>query len=74
MNLTALHLFTKFTKFLFIILSLPECMRFLVLCVPKYCRTEAGFFMDIEKYNLDTCARCYNYMPQWAFVNKYSSP
>uniref|UniRef100_T1KR86 G-protein coupled receptors family 2 profile 2 domain-containing protein n=1 Tax=Tetranychus urticae TaxID=32264 RepID=T1KR86_TETUR len=35
-----------------------------------YCRTEIGSYLPLELYKLDTCARCYNYMPAWAFSYK----
>ena len=33
----------------------------------KFCRTESGYRMPLDWYVLDTCARCYNYMPATAF-------
>ncbi|GBM26650.1 hypothetical protein AVEN_15456-1 [Araneus ventricosus] len=36
--------------------------------VPK-CRTERGFGLTFEDYKLDTCARCYVYLPSFAFVS-----
>ncbi|XP_055943140.1 calcitonin gene-related peptide type 1 receptor-like isoform X2 [Argiope bruennichi] len=36
--------------------------------VPK-CRTERGFGLNFEDYKLDTCARCYVYLPSFAFVS-----
>ncbi|XP_022240470.1 calcitonin gene-related peptide type 1 receptor-like isoform X1 [Limulus polyphemus] len=38
---------------------------------PLYCRTERslGAYLSLARYHDDTCARCYHYMPRWAFVN-----
>ncbi|KAF8786488.1 Calcitonin gene-related peptide type 1 like protein [Argiope bruennichi] len=36
--------------------------------LPK-CRTERGFGLNFEDYKLDTCARCYVYLPSFAFVS-----
>ncbi|XP_054720653.1 calcitonin gene-related peptide type 1 receptor-like [Uloborus diversus] len=33
------------------------------------CRTERGVNLSLEEYKLDTCARCYTYLPPWAFVS-----
>lgn len=33
------------------------------------CRTERGIPLSYEIYKIDTCARCYNYLPSWAFVD-----
>ena len=34
------------------------------------CRTELGFSLPFEGYALDTCAKCYNYMPTYAFKGR----
>ncbi|GFT76207.1 g_PROTEIN_RECEP_F2_3 domain-containing protein [Nephila pilipes] len=31
------------------------------------CRTERGYLLPLEEYRKDTCARCYYYMPSFAF-------
>ncbi|XP_067130496.1 calcitonin gene-related peptide type 1 receptor-like isoform X2 [Centruroides vittatus] len=33
------------------------------------CRTERGVSLPFDIYRRDTCARCYNYLPSWAFVD-----
>ncbi|GIY59559.1 uncharacterized protein CDAR_559011 [Caerostris darwini] len=33
------------------------------------CRTERGFGLTLEDYKMDTCARCYIYLPSFAFVS-----
>ncbi|XP_074599464.1 calcitonin gene-related peptide type 1 receptor-like [Brevipalpus obovatus] len=35
-----------------------------------HCRTEIGAYLPFENYKLDTCARCYYYMHDEAFINK----
>ncbi|XP_023219262.1 calcitonin gene-related peptide type 1 receptor-like isoform X1 [Centruroides sculpturatus] len=36
---------------------------------PIYCRSERGVSLSFDIYKKDTCARCYNYLPSWAFVD-----
>lgn len=31
------------------------------------CRTEEGYKLPLQQYSLETCAKCYFYMPDWAF-------
>lgn len=31
------------------------------------CRTEEGYKLPLEQFSLETCAKCYYYMPDWAF-------
>ncbi|GIY53775.1 g_PROTEIN_RECEP_F2_3 domain-containing protein [Caerostris darwini] len=31
------------------------------------CRTERGYLLPLEEYRKDTCARCYYYLPSFAF-------
>ena len=31
------------------------------------CRTESGFKVPFNQYSLETCGKCYYYMPDWAF-------
>lgn len=31
------------------------------------CRTEEGYKLPLEQFSLETCAKCYFYMPDWAF-------
>ncbi|XP_023238645.1 F-box only protein 11-like [Centruroides sculpturatus] len=33
------------------------------------CRSERGVSLPFDIYRRDTCARCYNYLPSWAFVD-----
>ncbi|CAG2167535.1 unnamed protein product [Oppiella nova] len=33
----------------------------------RFCRTEWGVRLPYNDYVLDTCAKCYNYMPDTAF-------
>ncbi|XP_042902173.1 calcitonin receptor-like [Parasteatoda tepidariorum] len=34
------------------------------------CRTERGFYLPLDVYRQDTCARCYFYLPPFAFHNE----
>ncbi|KAI1287360.1 G-protein coupled receptor seb-2 [Halotydeus destructor] len=36
------------------------------------CRTETGIELPFHLYALDTCAKCYFYMPTWAFTDRLS--
>lgn len=37
------------------------------LILEMYCRTERGVALSLEEYRRDTCARCYFYLPPFAF-------
>ncbi|XP_035216080.1 calcitonin gene-related peptide type 1 receptor-like isoform X2 [Stegodyphus dumicola] len=37
--------------------------------IPVRCRTERGIALTFEAFKLDTCARCYFYLPPWAFIS-----
>ncbi|KAG8179368.1 hypothetical protein JTE90_016543 [Oedothorax gibbosus] len=35
------------------------------------CRTERRVLLPLDLFKTDTCARCYRYMPEFAFKNKF---
>ncbi|XP_054712761.1 calcitonin gene-related peptide type 1 receptor-like [Uloborus diversus] len=57
-----------------IIMSLQGLVRSNITTVNEYsisCRTERRMYLLYTQFLMDTCARCYKYMPSVAFKNKF---
>ncbi|KAG8176552.1 hypothetical protein JTE90_010764 [Oedothorax gibbosus] len=51
----------------FLLLALTLQVRGILDGEYLFCRTERGYHLSLEEYRQDTCARCYHYLPPFAF-------